>query len=173
MYNVRAIAKDTFWVGASDRRLALFENVYPVPQGVSYNSYLILDEKTVLLDTVDKAVSAQFLENVEHVLSGRKLDYLVVNHMEPDHCATIGEVVLRYPEVKIVGNAKTFTMMKQFFTFDVDSRSQVVKEGESLCVGEHTLSFAMIPMVHWPECMVSFDASTGVLFSADAFGTFG
>ena len=148
MYSVRKVTDDITWVGASDRRLALFENIYPVPNGVSYNSYLLMDEKTVLLDCADRAVAEQFLENVEHVLAGRPLDYLIVNHMEPDHCATIGDIVLRYPEVRIVGNAKTFTMMKQFFTFDVDSRAVVVKEGETLSTGSHTLSFAMIPMVH-------------------------
>ncbi len=172
MYNVRKVAEDTFWVGGSDRRLNMFENIYPVPQGISYNSYVVLDEKTILLDTVDKAIAGQFFENLEHVLNGRPLDYLVVNHMEPDHCATIGEVVLRYPDVKIVGNVKTFTMMKQFFTFDVDAHSVVIKEGDTLCTGTHTFSFATIVMVHWPECMVTFDQTTGVLFSADAFGTF-
>ena len=173
MYSVRKVTDDITWVGASGRRLALFENMYPVPNGVSYNSYLLMDEKTVLLDCADRAVAEQFLENVEHVLGGRKLDYLIVNHMEPDHCATIGDIVLRYPEVRIVGNAKTFTMMKQFFTFDVDSRAVVVKEGETLSTGSHTLSFAMIPMVHWPEAMVTYDAKDQVLFTADAFGTFG
>ena len=173
MYCVRNITDDIIWVGASDRRLNLFENVYPVPGGVSYNSYLLLDEKTVLLDTVDRAVAGQFLENVAHALSGRKLDYLVVNHMEPDHCATIGEILLRYPQVQIVGNAKTFTMLKQYFTFEVDSRAIVVKEGDTLSAGKHTLSFVMMPMVHWPEAMGTYDALDKVFFSADAFGTFG
>lgn len=173
MYSVRKVTEDITWVGASDRRLALFENVYPVPKGVSYNSYVLLDEKTVLFDCADRSVADQFLENVEHVLAGRKLDYLVINHMEPDHCATVAEIVLRYPEVQLVGNAKTFTMLKQFFTFDADSRAIVVKEGETLATGAHTLSFAMIPMVHWPEAMVTYDAKDKVLFTADAFGTFG
>lgn len=173
MYCVKNVTKDLYWIGASDRRMALFENIYPIPKGVSYNSYVILDEKTVLLDTVDKSVSGQFFENLEYVLSGRTLDYLVVNHMEPDHCATIADVVLRYPDVKIVGNAKTFTMMKQFFRFDVDAHAVVIKEGDTLETGKHTLAFAMIPMVHWPEAMVTYDAYDKVLFSADAFGTFG
>lgn len=173
MYCVKNVTEDLYWVGASDRRLALFENIYPIPKGVSYNSYVLLDEKTVLLDTVDKAVSGQFFENLEHVLSGRNLDYVIINHMEPDHCATLGEVVLRYPNVKIVGNAKTFAMIKQFFSFDVDSRAVVIKEGDTLNTGKHTLAFAMIPMVHWPEAMVTYDAYDKVLFSADAFGTFG
>ena len=132
MYNVRKVAEDTFWVGASDRRLNLFENIYPIPKGVSYNSYVVLDEKTTLLDCVDHAVADQFFENLEHVLAGRDLDYLIVNHMEPDHCRTIADVVLRYPQVTIIGNAKTFTMMKQFFTFDVDSRSKVAETFYSL-----------------------------------------
>ena len=173
MHNVRKVTEDVYYVGASDRRLNLFENIYPIPNGISYNSYLVLDEKTVLLDTIDHSVSRQFLENVEYVLGERTLDYLIVNHMEPDHCATIGDIVLRYPDVTIVGNAKTFTMMKQFFGFDVDGHSKVIKEGETLNTGRHTFAFAMIPMVHWPECMVTYDAADKILFSADAFGTFG
>lgn len=173
MYCVKKITEDMYWIGASDRRLELFENVYPIPKGVSYNSYVILDEKTVLLDTVDHSVCSQFLENLEHVLNGRTLDYIIVNHMEPDHCASLAEVVIRYPEVKFVGNAKTFTMMKQFFDFDVDNRAVVIKEGDTISTGKHTLAFAMIPMVHWPEAMVTYDAYDKVLYSADAFGTFG
>ena len=173
MYCVKKITEDMYWIGASDRRLELFENVYPIPKGVSYNSYVILDEKTVLLDTVDHSVCSQFLENLEHVLNGRTLDYIIVNHMEPDHCASLAEVVIRYPEVKFVGNAKTFTMMKQFFDFDVDNRAVVIKDGDTISTGKHTLAFAMIPMVHWPEAMVTYDAYDKVLYSADAFGTFG
>lgn len=173
MYCVKKITEDMYWIGASDRRLELFENVYPIPKGVSYNSYVILDEKTVLLDTVDHSVCSQFLENLEHVLDGRTLDYIIVNHMEPDHCASLAEVVIRYPEVKFVGNAKTFTMMKQFFDFDVDNRAVVIKEGDTISTGKHTLAFAMIPMVHWPEAMVTYDTYDKVLYSADAFGTFG
>lgn len=173
MYCVKKITEDMYWIGASDRRLELFENVYPIPKGVSYNSYVILDEKTVLLDTVDHSVCSQFLENLEHVLDGRTLDCIIVNHMEPDHCASLAEVVIRYPEVKFVGNAKTFTMMKQFFDFDVDNRAVVIKEGDTISTGKHTLAFAMIPMVHWPEAMVTYDAYDKVLYSADAFGTFG
>ena len=173
MYCVKTIHPDLYWVGANDRRLALFENVYPISRGVSYNSYVLLDEKTVLLDTVDKSVSDQFFENVAHVLNGRRLDYLIVNHMEPDHCGTIEQLVLRYPEVKIVCNAKTVQMIKQFFTFDIDSRAVLVKEMDTLCTGRHTLAFVMAPMVHWPEAMVTYDTTDKVLFSADAFGTFG
>ena len=173
MYNVKKVNEDLYWIGASDRRLALFENIYPIPRGVSYNSYVILDEQTVLLDTVDKSVSGQFFENLEHVLGNRPLDYMIVNHMEPDHCALVEEVVRRFPEVKVVGTAKTFNMMKQFFTFDVDAHAVVIKEGDTISTGKHTLAFAMIPMVHWPEAMVTYDAYDKVLFSADAFGTFG
>ncbi len=173
MHNTRRIAEDVIYVGASDRRLALFENVYPIERGVSYNSYVVLDEKTVLLDTADHSVSREFLENVEAALQGRTLDYLVVNHMEPDHCAVIAEIVLRYPDVKIVGNQKTLQMIKQFYTFDADSRAVIVKDGDTLSTGKHSFTFVFAPMVHWPEVMVAFDSSNGFLFSADAFGTFG
>ena len=173
MQNIRRITDDVFYVGASDRRLALFENVYPIERGVSYNSYIVLDEKTVLLDTVDHSVSREFLENVEAALAGRALDYLVVNHMEPDHCSVIAELVLRYPGVKIVGNQKTVQMIKQFYSFDVDSRAYIVKDGDTLSTGKHSFTFVFAPMVHWPEVMVAFDSATGILFSADAFGTFG
>ena len=173
MYCVKKIQDDLYWVGGSDRRLALFENVYPIPEGVSYNAYVLLDEKTVLLDTVDVSISGLFFENLEHVLAGRPLDYVVVNHMEPDHCATLQEVVRRYPGVKVVCNAKTVTMIKNFFTFDIDAHAVVVKEMDTLCTGKHTFAFVMAPMVHWPEAMVSYDATTKTLFSADAFGTFG
>ena len=173
MHCVKQITNDMYWVGASDRRLALFENVYPIPRGVSYNSYVLLDEKTVLLDTVDRSVSDLFLENLAHVLGGRKLDYIVVNHMEPDHCATLQEVARLYPEAKIVVNAKTVQMIKQFFTFDIDSRAHIVGEMDTLCTGRHTLAFVMAPMVHWPEAMVTYDTTDKVLYSADAFGTFG
>ena len=173
MYNVMQINDDVTYVGASDRKLALFEAVYPLVNGVSYNSYLVNDEKTVLLDTVDRSVSGVFFENIAHVLDGRKLDYVIVNHMEPDHAATLGELVLRYPEVKIVSNAKVVAMVKQFFDFDVDARVEVVAEGDTFSTGKHTFTFAMAPMVHWPEVMVTFDTTDGILYSADAFGTFG
>ena len=173
MYNVRKVTEDIVWVGASDRRLALFENIFPIPRGVSYNSYVLLDEKTVLLDTVDASVAGQFFENLEHVLGGRKLDYLIVNHMEPDHCAMIGDLVRRYPEVQVVGNAKTFGMIKQFFGTDFAERAVTVKEGDTLSTGAHTLHFVMAPMVHWPEVMVTYDEKDKVLFAADGFGTFG
>ena len=173
MYCVKNIKDDIFWVGGNDRRLALFENVFPIPRGVSYNAYVVLDEKTVLLDTVDKAVSGVFFENIEHVLAGRKLDYVIVDHMEPDHAATLGELVLRYPEVKVVCNAKIEVMIRQYFDFDIDSRAVLVKEGDTLSTGKHTFTFVMAPMVHWPEVMVTYDEKDKILFSADAFGTFG
>ena len=173
MYQTRNVTEKIVWVGASDRRLALFENIFPIPRGVSYNSYVLLDEKTVLLDTVDASVAGQFFENLEHVLADRTLDYLVVNHMEPDHCAMIADIVRRYPDVKVVGNAKTFGMMKQFFGTDYAERAIVVKEGDTLATGSHTLHFVMAPMVHWPEAMVTYDDKDKVLFSADGFGTFG
>ena len=173
MYCIRKITEDITYIGGSDRRLALFENVYPIPNGVSYNAYFIDDEKNAVLDTVDKSVSALFFENIAHILGSRTLDYVIVNHMEPDHAATLEELVLRYPQVKIVCNAKSAAMMKQFFSFDADAHTVLVKEGDTLSLGKHTLSFYMAPMVHWPEVMVTYDETEKVLFSADAFGTFG
>ena len=173
MYCVKNIKDDLFWVGGSDRRLALFENAYPIPNGISYNSYLLLDEKTVLFDTVDRAITGQFLENVESVLAGRTLDYVIVNHMEPDHCATLGELIRRYPGISVVCNAKTIPIIKQFYEFDIDTRAVIVKENDTFCSGRHTFTFLMAPMVHWPEVMVTYDTTDKILFSADAFGTFG
>ena len=173
MYNIRKVTDDITWIGASDRRLALFENIFPIKRGVSYNSYVLLDDQTVLFDTVDASVAGQFFENLEAALEGRTLDYLIVNHMEPDHCAMIGDIVRRYPAVKIVGNTKTFGMMNQFFGTDFSERSVVVKEGDTLSAGKHTLHFVMAPMVHWPEAMVTYDDVDKVLFSADGFGSFG
>lgn len=173
MYNVRKITEEIIWVGASDRRLALFENIFPIPRGVSYNAYLLMDEKTVLLDTVDAGVGTQFFENIEYVLGDRPLDYLIVNHMEPDHCALIGDIVRRYPEVKIIGNSKTFGMIQQFFGTGFEKNAVVVKEGDTIETGKHKLHFVMAPMVHWPEAMVTYDETDKVLFSADGFGTFG
>lgn len=173
MYCVKTIKEDLFWVGGTDRRLALFENAFPIPRGVSYNSYVLMDEKTVLFDTVDRAISQQFFENLEAVLNGRSLDYVVVDHMEPDHCATLGELVARYPDMQVVCNAKTVSVIKQFYNFDIDAKAVVVKEKDTLTTGKHTLTFVMAPMVHWPEVMVTYDMTDKILFSADAFGTFG
>lgn len=169
----RKLTQGVYWVGGSDRRLALFENLFPVPRGVSYNSYLILDEKTALMDTADIAILRQFMDNVLGALDGRALDYLVVDHMEPDHCAAIDELCRRFPEMKVVGNAKTFNLMRQFYQIDLAGRTVEVKEGDSLDLGSRRLTFVMAPMVHWPEVMVTYDAADKVLFSADAFGTFG
>lgn len=172
MYNVREVTKDLFWVGGNDRRLALFENIHPIPEGISYNSYLLLDKETVLLDTVDWSICKGFIENIQHILGDRPLDYLVINHMEPDHAGSIGEVVLRYPNVKIIGNKKTFDFMRQF-GFNVNENIIEVKDRDSMSFGNHELIFISAPMVHWPETMATFDTTNGVLFSADAFGTFG
>jgi len=173
MHCTKKVTSDLTWVGANDRRLAMFEGVYSVLDGVSYNSYLLCDEKTVLFDTVDKAVQQRFLENIAEVLGGRKLDYLVVQHMEPDHSAALWHLTTRYPEMQIVCNAKTLAFIKQFNDFDIDSRVHIVKENDTLNTGQHTLQFIMAPMVHWPEVMVTYDATDKILFSADAFGCFG
>ena len=173
MYCVKKVTEDLTWVGANDRRLSMFEGVYSVPNGVSYNSYLLLDEKTVLFDTVDKSVSEQFMENVEHVLSGRRLDYVVIQHMEPDHSATLAELLRRRPETTVVCNKMIADMIKQFFNLDITPRALIVKEGDTLSTGRHNLTFIAAPMVHWPEVMVTYDTVDKILFSADAFGTFG
>lgn len=173
MHNERQIAENLYWIGTSDRRLALFENVYPIPTGVAYNSYLMIDEKTVLFDTVDKCMSHQFFDNLDAALAGRKLDYVIINHMEPDHSATLPDLLLRYPDVKIVGNVKTFVFMKQFFQKSFEANQITVNDGDTLNVGKHTLKFIFAPMVHWPEVMVTYDETDGILFSADAFGGFG
>ena len=173
MYCVRKVTDDIYWVGANEHRLHLFENIHPIPRGVSSNAYLLLDKKTALFDTVDWAACRQLLENLDHLLNGRPLDYLVINHMEPDHGASIEEVLLRYPDVTIISTEKSFMLMRQF-GFAVDSHPLMeVKEGDSISFGKHTVQFIAAPMVHWPEVMVSFDSTDGVLFSADAFGSFG
>ena len=171
MQCTRQVTSDILWVGADDRRLAMFEGVYSVPRGVSYNSYLLLDEKTVLFDTVDRAVEKTFFENLEYGLGGRALDYVIVHHMEPDHSATLISLLEKHPGATVICNDKTKKMIEQFF--GKTPNAQIVKEGESINFGKHTLTFYMAPMVHWPEVMVSFDSENGVLFSADAFGTFG
>lgn len=173
MYCVRNVTEDLYWIGANDHRLSLFENIHPIPEGVSYNAYVLMDEKTVLFDTIDWSSCRQFLENLEHVLDGRPLDYMVINHMEPDHGASIEEVLLRYPNVTIISTEKAFMLMRQF-DFHVDGHTlDEVKEGDTRCFGKHTVTFVAAPMVHWPEAMVTFDVTDGVLFAADAFGSFG
>ena len=173
MYCVRKVTEDLYWVGANDHRLHLFENIHPISRGVSYNAYLLLDEKSVLFDTVDWSACRQLLENLEHLLARKPLDYLVINHMEPDHGASIEEILLRYPDVKIVSTEKAFMLMRQF-GFEIDGHELIqVREGDTLTFGSHTVTFVFAPMVHWPEAMVTFDVTNGVLFSADAFGSFG
>ncbi len=171
MHCVRKVTEDLYWVGANDKRLALFENIHPIPRGTSYNSYVLLDEKTVLFDTADWSVCRQFLENIEYVLNGRNLDYMVINHMEPDHGASIEEILMRYPDVKVITTSKAVMMMNQF-GFPVNEVIEV-KEGDTMSFGKHEVAFVMAPMVHWPEAMVTFDTTNGALFSADAFGSFG
>lgn len=175
MYCTRKVTEDLWWIGANDRRLAMFEGVYAVPKGMSYNSYLLLDEKTVILDTVDKAVSERFFENAEAVLDGRTPDYLIVQHMEPDHSSAMLRLMEKYPAMRVVCSAKTLAMAKQFFGSAAawDERAQLIKEGDTLCTGRHTLTFVAAPMVHWPEVMLTYDTTDKTLFSADAFGTFG
>ncbi len=171
---VRMVTDDVAYIGVDDRRIRLFENVYPVPRGVSYNSYLLLDEKTVLLDTVDRTAIGPFLENLETALDGRGLDYMIVQHMEPDHAAGIGEVMARYPNVKLLCSQLAAALINQFFEFDpMLSGGEVIKEGMTLTTGRHTLTFVAAPMVHWPEVMLTYDTTDRTLFSADAFGTFG
>ena len=173
MHYVRKVTNDIYWVGANDHRLTLFENIHPIPKGTSYNSYLLMDEQTVLMDGIDWASCRQLLENIEFVLQGKTLDVLIVNHMEPDHGASMEELLLRYPQLKIVASKKAFMMMRQF-GFNVDGHELVeVKEGDTMSFGSHTVQFVGAPMVHWPEAIVTFDTTDGVLFSADAFGSFG
>ena len=174
MHCTRNVTSDLIWVGADDRRLACFEGVYGVPDGVSYNSYLMLDEQTVLFDTVDKAVYQTFFENIAYALNGRELNYLVISHMEPDHAYTVEALLTHYPQIKVICNTKIETMLKNFFrTVDFTDRLCIVKEGDTMCFGRHTITFVMAPMVHWPEVMMSYDMTDKILFSADAFGTFG
>lgn len=172
MHCVRKITDDLYWVGGNDNRLALFENIHPIPKGVSYNSYLLVDEKTVLFDTVDWSICRQFLDNIKGVLGDRPLDYMVINHVEPDHAASIEEILIRYPEVNVVCTEKAVLFMQQF-GFNIDGRAIVVKEGDTMSFGKHNVVYVTAPMVHWPEVMVTFDTTDGVLFAADAFGTFG
>lgn len=174
MYCIRKLRDDLLWVGGNDRRQALFEAVFPIPSGVSYNSYLLLDEKTVLFDTVDPSVGRVFFENVAHGLNGRPLDYLIVQHMEPDHSATLADLLLRHPETTVVCSDLAAAMISQFLGgAPLPNPLRKVKEGDTLCVGRHELTFLSAPMVHWPEVIVTYDKTDGILFSADAFGCFG
>lgn len=173
MQCTRKVKEDLYWIGSEDRRLNLFENLFPIPRGIAYNSYLIKDRKNILIDTVDYSVGRQFLENLKYVLNGENLDYMIVNHMEPDHCSLIEELTYKYPEMKIICNNQTIKMIKQFYNFDIDSKAEIVKEGQTIKTGKHEFQFIMAPLVHWPEVMVTYDITDKTLFSADAFGSFG
>ena len=172
MYCVRKVTDDLYWVGANDHRTTLFENIHPIPKGVSYNAYLLLDEETVLFDTVDWSVCRQMMENLEYLLEGRELNWLVVNHLEPDHAASIEQVLIRWPNVKIISTEKGFMLMRQFGFHPDNHDIRIVAEGDTHCFGGHTVAFVAAPMVHWPEAMVTLDLTNGALFSADAFGSF-
>ena len=167
------ISENIIYIGADDKTLDLFESQYIVPNGVSYNSYLILDDKIAIMDTVDARATDEWFNNLENALAGRTPDYLIVSHMEPDHAANIAKAAEKYPDMQIVANAKTFPMMKQFFGTDFAGRNVTVAEGDTLSLGSHTLTFVMAPMVHWPEVMVAYESSEKILFSADGFGKFG
>ena len=167
------ITDSILYVGVDDKTLDLFESQYIIPNGVSYNSYVILDEKVTVMDTVDARATDEWLANLETALAGRTVDYLVVSHMEPDHASNIKNLMDKYPNLKVVGNAKTFAMIPQFFDVDISDRTVAVKEGDTLCLGKHTLQFFMAPMVHWPEVMVTYEQTEKILFSADGFGKFG
>ena len=168
---IKHITPDVCYIGVNDRQKTLFENLWPLPQGVSYNSYLILDEKNVLVDTVDSCFSAIFLQKLSAALDGRHLDYIIVDHVEPDHSGSLSQILQQYPDAKIVGNKQTFGMLTGFY--GITGPFYEVKEGDKLVIGKKTLSFYMAPMVHWPEVMMTYDENEGILFSADAFGTFG
>ncbi|MBR5534557.1 MAG: FprA family A-type flavoprotein [Ruminiclostridium sp.] len=172
MYCVRKVTDDLYWVGANDHRTTLFENIHPIPKGVSYNAYLLLDEETVLFDTVDWSVCRQMMENLEYLLEGRELNWLVVNHLEPDHAASIEQVLIRWPNVKIISTEKGFMLMRQFGFHPDNHDIRIVAEGDTHSFGGHTVAFVAAPMVHWPEAMVTLDLTNGALFSADAFGSF-
>lgn len=170
---IEEIAKNIYYVGVKDKTIDLFESQYIVPKGITYNSYIIKDKKNLIVDTVDSRKTEEWLENVEKVLEGETLDYLVVSHLEPDHSGSIDALISKYPEMKIVGNAKTFAFMPQFIKSNIENKKVLVEEGEELSIGEHTFKFIMAPMVHWPEVMVEYEEKEKILFSADAFGTFG
>lgn len=171
-FATRQVTDDLYWIGGNDYRLALFENIFPIPEGVAYNSYLLLDEKTVLVDSIDWSVARQYIDHVDAILAGRKLDYLIIHHMEPDHCAAIEEIVLRHPDVVVVSSEQGIEMMHQFGHALHEDNLKIVKEGDTLNFGKHTFAFVEAPMVHWPEVLISLDVTNGVLFSADAFGSF-
>ena len=170
---IEEIGKNIYYVGVEDKTIDLFESQYIVPKGIIYNSYIIKDKKNLIVDTVDSRKTDEWIEKVENVLNGENLDYLIVSHLEPDHSGSIDALLSKYPEMKIVGNAKTFAFIPQFIKSDIENRKVLVAEGEELNIGEHTFKFIMAPMVHWPEVMVEYEKKEKILFSADAFGTFG
>ena len=172
MYCYKQISPDLYWIGGSDRRLALFENVYPLTNGVAYNSYVLLDEKIVVFDTVDKEISARYFDNLAALLKDKSPDFLVVHHMEPDHAATLGDLLVRYPGTTIVCNGKSMNLLRQFH-WSAPKGAMLVKEGDTLCTGRHTFTFYSAPMVHWPEVLMTYDETDKLLLTADAFGTFG
>lgn len=168
------ITENIFYIGADDKNIDLFESQYKVPNGISYNSYLIKDEKTVVMDTIDTRKTEEWLQNLENTLEGKSPDYLVISHLEPDHAYNVEFLAKKYPGMKLIGNDKTFAFLPQFFEIsDLENRKIIVKEGDEICLGKHTLQFFMAPMVHWPEVMVAYEKSEKILFSADAFGKFG
>lgn len=168
------ITDDIIYIGADDKTIDLFESQYIVPNGISYNSYLIKDEKTTIMDTIDKRKTDEWLENLENALQGEKPEYLVISHLEPDHAYNIEMISRKYPEMKLIGNEKTFAFLPQFFNIpNIDERKVVVKEGDEINIGKHTLKFIMAPMVHWPEVMVTYEMLDKILFAADGFGKFG
>ena len=171
MNQAREIKEGIYWIGVNDRRTHIFENYWPIPKGVAYNSYLIADEKVAVIDTIERSKMDDYVENIQDILGDRKVDYLIVNHMEPDHTGAIRTLLAHYPEAKIVGNAKTFPMLKNFY--NVSENLVEVKEGDSIDLGKHKLNFHMAPMLHWPETMVTFESTEGILFSGDIFGAFG
>ena len=172
MYCVREVTDNLYWIGGNDHRTYLFENIHPIPQGVSYNSYILVEEETCVFDAVDWSITREYIDNIEHCLNGRELDYFICNHLEPDHCSSMWELFVRYPKCKVVATEKAFMMMHQF-GYKIDGHEKIqVKEGDTLQIGTHTMAFVQAPMVHWPEVMVTLDVTNGVLFSADAFGSF-
>lgn len=173
MHCAQKLTDNIYWIGSNDWDTERFENLFPIPLGVSYNSYFIDDEKTCIVDSVDDSIRQEFFDNVEHLLNGRQLDYVIVNHMEPDHCSTLVELIDRYPNVRLVGNRTTFRLFEQFYGRPCPDNYYEVKEGDSISLGKHTLHSYTMPMVHWPEVTCTFESTTGILFSADAFGTFG
>lgn len=170
---IRKISESVKYIGADDPDIDLFESQYVVPEGMCYNSYIILDDKIAIFDTVDKRVTEEWLTNLDTVLEGRKPDYLIISHLEPDHSANILKIAEKFPNIKLIGNSKTFSMLPQFFNFNIDGRTITVKEGDTIDLGTHKITFYMAPMVHWPEVMVTYEQTEGILFSADGFGKFG